>query len=323
MIKMDRIKKYRSLGFVMAGLLFGGCLTKADRPLRIGTSLWPGYEPFFLARDLRYFEPAPIKLVEFSSSTEVIRALRSQVIEAGCLTLDEALLLRNQGLEIDIALVLDISHGGDVIIAKPDILSMKNLRGRRIAVENTSLGAFVLARALQLSGLDISDVTLVPAAANEHEAIFRAGKVDAVVTFEPHKTRIVNRGGRLLFDSTQIPNEIVDVLVVRSDIASQRRTSVRGIIGAWFKSLDYLAQRPDDGIRRIAARMQVSHEEALLAYMGLRIPTKEENRNMLSIPKPPLLDTARKLQSIMMRGNLLSSDFPATELFDSKLWEEL
>ncbi|MDQ6966158.1 MAG: hypothetical protein Q9M23_04455, partial [Mariprofundaceae bacterium] len=71
--------------------LLAAC-TPAPKPdLRIGTNIWPGYEPLYLARSLGLFKDTGISLIEYPSSTETMRALRHGSIEAGALTLDEAL----------------------------------------------------------------------------------------------------------------------------------------------------------------------------------------------------------------------------------------
>lgn len=58
-------------------------------PLRIGTLVWPGYEPLYLARERGYLDPKSVRLVEYPSNSEVTRAFRNRAIEAAALTFDE------------------------------------------------------------------------------------------------------------------------------------------------------------------------------------------------------------------------------------------
>ena len=165
-------------------------------PLKIGTSVWPGYEPLFLARDLGYYENSPVRLVEYTSATQVIRAYRNSAIQAAVLTLDEVLLLVEDGLDPRVVLVMDISHGGDVIIAKPEIKSLSEIRGHKVGVENTALGGYFLTRALETVGLKSSDVGIIFSEVDEHETMFLKGDFDAVVTFTSHPSGT----GRVLMD---------------------------------------------------------------------------------------------------------------------------
>ena len=65
-----------------------------ESPILLGTNVWPGYEPLYLARSLGYWDDSSVKLVEYSSASQVIRAFRNDAIHIAALTLDEVLLLK-------------------------------------------------------------------------------------------------------------------------------------------------------------------------------------------------------------------------------------
>ena len=123
--------------------------------------------------------------LSYPSSSEVIRAYRNGDLEAVAITIDETFLLAETQPNIRIVLVTDISNGADVILAKPEIQSLKDLKGRRVGVESTALGAFVITRALGQVGLSPKDIEIVSLGVSEQERAFKQGIVDAVVTFEP------------------------------------------------------------------------------------------------------------------------------------------
>ena len=62
------------------------------------------------------------------------------------------------------------------------------------------------------------DIKIVFLGVSEHERAFKNGKVDAVVTFGSARTKLLAAGAKQLFDSSQIPGEIVDVLIVSEDV---------------------------------------------------------------------------------------------------------
>lgn len=194
---MNMFYKIFSVLFLVSIVIFNGCNNVYDHHevLRIGTNIWPGYEFLYLARNLGLFKEKPVKLVELTSSTDVMRAFRNNSLEAAALTLDEALLLAQYESQFYIIIVTDFSHGADVIIAKPEIKTIKELKGKTIGVENTALGAFMLSRALEKSGLKRSDVNIVSLDISEHENSFINDHIDAVVTFEPVSSRIRSKGG--------------------------------------------------------------------------------------------------------------------------------
>lgn len=301
----------RRLGATLATLLIlatAGCGQEPAEPIRVGTNTWPGYEPLYLARARDDLPEARIRLVEYPSASEVIRALRNGSLEAAALTLDEALSLAGDGIPIKVFLVTDVSHGGDVILARPGITGMQDLAGKRIGVEATALGAYMLTRALQSSGMSTDDVIVRPMEFNAHENAYRRGEVDAVVTFEPVRTRLINAGAVEVFNSRQLPGEIVDVLVARADVFAQRRDGFRALADSWFRALDFLDAQPDEAARIMARRLKITPAEVLASYQGLILPDRQDNLRMLAGDAPGLQAALDRLHQVMTDNGLLRAD---------------
>ena len=213
-----------------------------------------------------------MRLVEYPSNTEVSRAFRNRAIDGAALTLDEALLLAQDGFGLGVVLVMDISHGGDVILGRAEMRTVRDLVGRRVAVDTGTVAAYVLARALTLNGLERSNVKVVHVDYSEHAAAFQAGRVDAVVNGEPLRSELLASGASLLFDSTAIPGEIVDVLAIRSDYLEAHGAIVTGLLRAWFRAIDYLNANPEDAAARMAVREHITAERFLKSLEVLRHP---------------------------------------------------
>lgn len=305
--------------FLVFYLLFAliACDSKPTSTLRIGTNTWPGYEPLYLARSLNYFDGYNIRLVEHSSASQVIRAFRNGAIDAAALTLDEVLLLLQSGFKPQLVLVMDVSDGGDVIIAQTDIKQFKGLQGKRIGVENTALGAYVLARALEIEGLSPTEINTVAVELNEHDSAFGKRTVDAVVTFEPVRSRLLSKGGQILFDSSQIPGEIVDVLVVSENYMAQHPQQIKGLVEQWFKAVTYLQSNPKQAVKYIGKRLKLEPEAVLGSFQGLHFPQRSENRQLLlgENGAPALLENADRLAQVMFEQKLLNKKVNATSLF--------
>ncbi len=286
-------------------LVLAGCTPNSDKVLQIGTNLWIGYEPLFLARSLNFFSDR-IRLVEFTTASDALRAFRSGVIDGATLTLDEALLLAQDQIDIKIVLVLDTSLGGDTLLGQPQVKSLQELRGRRIGVENSALGAFMLTRALQHSGLTSQDIQVVPLGHNAHERAFQEKSVDAVVTYEPVSTKLKAVGATILFDSSQIPNEIVDVLVVRASFLKENPAIVTEVRQAWFKSVRHLEEQPRESARLMQDRQAVSSPEGVLAmFNGLKLYSFQENQGLLNGGQGSLVASGARLVEIMLAEKLL------------------
>lgn len=298
---------------ILAGV---GCSREPETPLRIGSNVWPGYEPLYLARELGYYPQGSVRLIEYSSSSESIRAFRNGAIDEAALTLDEVLLLAETTPDLSVVLVLDISNGADVIMAQPALSSLRDLKKKRVGLETTALGAYLLTRALQTVDMTPSDVRTVSLEVSEHERAFKEGRVDAVVTFEPVRTKLLAAGARQLFDSSRIPGEIVDVLVVRRTFSAQHRAQISQLVRGWFKALAFTRKEPGRAVSLMAPRERLTADDFQKALLGLHLPDSEENRLMLTGPAPTLIPPAQQLGRVMLANRLIERPPELKGLFD-------
>mgnify|MGYP001302401945 CR=1 FL=1 len=78
----QRLTTRKLLITVLAMLaLLAACTREESSPIRIGTNVWIGSEPLYLARGLEYLDSRQIRLVEYPSASEVLRAFRNQAID--------------------------------------------------------------------------------------------------------------------------------------------------------------------------------------------------------------------------------------------------
>jgi NitT/TauT family transport system substrate-binding protein len=231
--------------------------------------------------------------------------------------MDEALLLAQDHADFSILLILDYSHGGDVIVARPPIDSLEKIRGQRVGVENTALGSYVISRALEIAGLNSEEITVVPVVVDEHERAYDEQRIDVVVTFEPVRTKLLAKGANQIFDSRSIPKEIVDILIVRKNYIAEHPGSVRILVKGWFNALDKLATSPDEAYKIIAKRLAISKEETSASYQGLLLPSLAENKEMLFGDPPPLLAITKRLADKMTEVQLLKQSGDQRRLFAS------
>jgi NitT/TauT family transport system substrate-binding protein len=183
--------------------------------------------------------------------------------------------------------------------------TMRDLKGKSVAVESGALGAFVLSRALALNGMQASDVNVVHLESNEQPKAFEKGTVDGAVTFDPYRAKFLQAGAAILFDSTQIPGEIVDLVAVRASVIKKQPKAIEALLAGWFKATDYMKRDPKDAARRMGIRQQTTGEQFLEAQKGLQVPTREENLRMLGGPTPELAVSGRRLMNLMVDAKLL------------------
>src|SRR5437870_5068068 len=303
--RLQVTKRFSAVACLALLSLLTGCIREPESALRIGTNVWIGSEPLYLARDMGYLNSETVQLVEYPSASEVHRAYRNQAIDGMVISLDELLGLAVDGLQPRIILVVDVSHGADVWVGRRGMRTMRDLKGKSVAVESSALGAFVLSRALAVNGMQAGDVNVVHLESNEQPSAFEKGQVDGAVTFDPYRAQFLRAGASTLFDSTQIPGEIVDLLAVRATVFERHPRAIQALLAGWFDAIDYMKSEPKDAARRMGIRQQTTGEQFLEAQQGLHVPSREENLRMLGGVTPELAVTGRRLMSLMVDAKLL------------------
>jgi NitT/TauT family transport system substrate-binding protein len=271
----------------------------------LGTVPWLGTEPFFLARDEGLF-PSAVHLTEYMNSTHKLRAFHNGVIDAAAVTLEEVVNL-NLGGQVQVVLVLDSSNGADCVVARPEVKTLADLKGKRVGAEDVMLPTYVLHRALEQVKLKVADVQRVHQGPAESAEALRRGEVDAVVGYEPYCQRMVAEGGHVLFDSTRIPGEIVDVLVVRRAYLEANPAQVDALVRGWFAALARLRERPQESVRKMGPRLGIPEENFLQALKGVHYPDAQEQRTLLAGDKPRLPETIERLRKVMVQYTGVSS----------------
>ena len=278
-------------------------------PLRVGINDWIGYEPLLIARDRQLFDPSDLRPVELQATTEVLRGLKSGVLEAAALTLDEALLLAHEGLDITVVAVADISQGADAVLKHPRWTDDASLNGALIAYEGKAVGAYMLARMIEKLHLDAAELNLAEVPAFLHERAYRSGQYDAIVTFEPFRSRLLAEGAREVFSSRQIPDEIVDVLIVRSDVLTSSSERVDKLLAAWEAGRQQLLdKRSDAAMAGVVTRSGLTADELDVVLKGLYFPDLAQSTSLINDHEHGLPASARRLWGVMQRTGLVADD---------------
>jgi NitT/TauT family transport system substrate-binding protein len=273
-------------------------------PLSVASHPWPGYELMFLARDQGWLPKDGIKLLETQSATESIAALREGKAHAAALTLDEVLRVRAAGTALTVVLVFDISAGADVVVSRPDIQNLAELAGKTIGAETSALGALMLAKTLSKAGLKPGDVKVVPIPPEGHIEAWNDSHIDALITYEPSASRLLEQGAYHLLDSRQFPESIFDVLAVRPEAARDHSDALKALVDSHFRGLQQLRRNPQDTAYRIAGRLGLNGDNAQQAFRGLLLPALAQNRSLLAA-KGRLLEVSHELSATMLKAGLL------------------
>ncbi|BAF70862.1 ABC transporter substrate-binding protein [Nitratiruptor sp. SB155-2] len=258
--------------------LFGvGCTHKPSTTLRVGLVNWIGYAPLYVA-EAKGWLPNNIKIVDFPSNYDIIEALKLGTLESAALTLDEVLINYRDLNSYKAVWLIDYSNGADAIVAAPEIKSLQDLRHKRVAFEPKSVQEYLLDRALQKGNLTRGDIIPKPLKYDEALTAWKQKRVDAAATFEPIKTELINNGMHTVFDSSQIPYEIIDLLVVHNSLI--KTFTLKKLIQAYQKGVTFIQADPDSSMQIVANYLHITPREARDALMGVQLPGCSTNKHV-------------------------------------------
>ena len=307
-----------------------GC-SEPTAALRVGTAPYPACELLFLARDLGLLRSREVRLVELLSRADNLRLLEEGALHGAALCLDEIMICRAKRLDLRIVAVLGVSEGADALMAQAGLRAPSQLRGRRIAMEDSAGGTVLLEAALAAASLRLDDVVRVTVTAEQGLAQFRAGAVQAVVTAEPWVTQLEALRAVRLFDSTRVPDRLVNVLAVRAELLERQPAAVRQLVAAHFAALERLARDKAQAWRLMASRLRLPTEQSLAedlpvellpqSFRGLRLPTAAAHRELLR-PGGRFDQAQQAVQQGLIERRLLERPTPLQGLLDTRFLPE-
>ncbi|KAB2962833.1 ABC transporter substrate-binding protein [Zoogloea sp.] len=298
-------RRFLRAGLGTTTLLLGcgsGCSSSRREPIKFATNPWPGYDPLYVAREKGFFDEAGlnVSLVDLTSLGASRRAFERGQVDGCGATLVELLLAADQsGIRPQIAAVVDYSDGADVVIGRNALAGLADLRGLRVAIEPGTLHIQLLALALASVELTVRDVQLVPMPQNAMPAAFADGRVAAAVCFPPESNRLLEKNGKVLFHSGQVPGEVVDTLVFDSSFVARRGPDVQAFVVAYYRAMAFIESHSDEAHAIMARRENVDVAELRATLAGLHYVSRQEQRVLLA-PDGPVARSLDHLQGAMM-----------------------
>lgn len=297
---------------LLCSSFIAGCRYEAE-PLRIGSNRWLGYAPVYIADELGWASSANIRLVEYATSNGVIRGMHNGLLDAALLTLDEAIMLQSTGHDIEILLITNLSSGADVLYARPYIREIHELKGKRIAVEGGTLGPYFLSRILSKAQLSVDDIHVINLPIYMHVEEFNKNTIDATINNSTSHAQLNKAGILPLFTSRDLPNEIIDVLVVNRERTSPE---LRARLSAlWFNSLDVWFDYRDNNDKRLYKRLGLDEASLTLTLNGIVMGDRALNR--LYFGQGLLADCIQKVQSYMIESGQLQQPIDVSKILPS------
>lgn len=251
-------------------------VAQAVQPLTVGYSDWPGWVAWQVAIEKGWFKEAGVDVkfqwFDYSASLDAFAAGK---IDAVTMTNGDALVTGAGGGKSVMVMLTDYSNGNDMIVGKPSIHSVKDLKGKKVAVEQGLVEHLLLLDGLKKAGLKETDVKLVNAKTNEMPQMLASGDIAAVGAWQPVAGQAMKAvpGSHPVYTSASEPGLIYDVLAVNPVSAKMHRAQWLKVVKVWNRVVAYIEdpKTQPDAVRIMAARSGVSPQAYLPLLKGTRL----------------------------------------------------
>ncbi|MGO4722856.1 MULTISPECIES: putative urea ABC transporter substrate-binding protein [unclassified Inquilinus] len=193
-----------------------------------------------------------INVVQINDYVESINQFTAGKFDGVTLTNMDALTIPAAGGVDTTALIVgDFSNGNDGIVSKT-AKSLVGLKGESLNLVELSVSHYLLARALDTAGLSERDVKVINTSDADIVAAFKSPDVGTVVTWNPLLAEVkAEPGASLLFDSSKVPGEIIDLMGVNTATLKDNPDFGKALVGIWYETLALVT---DPGPQGQAAR---------------------------------------------------------------------
>jgi NitT/TauT family transport system substrate-binding protein len=275
------IRKAALVGLGAAALFSTLTASAAKAPLRIAYSDWPGWVAWEIGIKKGWFaeEGVDVQFLWFDYAASMDAYVTGQA-DAVTMTNGDALMTGATGKPSVSILVDDYSNGNDMIVAKPGINSLKDLKGKKVGLEFGLVEHLLLLKGLEMNGMSDKDVTIVNTPTNETPQVLASGAVDAIGAWQPNSGEALKNvpGSKPIFTSADAKGIIYDVLAVSPESLEARRGDWLKVLRVWYRIADYLhdPKNTDEALAILAARVSVKPSEYEAFLGGTYILTLDE-----------------------------------------------
>ena len=272
---MSLRRKFASLAALALSLALSGANAALAAPLTVGYSDWPGWVAWEVAINKGWFKEAGVDVTfqwfDYSASMDAFTAGK---LDGNLMTNGDTLVTGAGGGKGIMIMLTDYSNGNDMIVAKPGIKSIKDLKGKKVGIEIGLVEHLLLLHAMEKAEMKEKDVTLVNAKTNETPQVLASGQVDAIGAWQPISGEAMKAlaGSKPIYTSASAPGLIYDVLAVTPASLNARKAEWIKVIKVWDRVVHYIndPKTQDDAVKIMAARVGLTPE----AYKPLLKGTK-------------------------------------------------
>ncbi|MBB5537685.1 putative urea ABC transporter substrate-binding protein [Rhizobium giardinii] len=254
---MQNFSKMLSITALAASLAVGMTSSAFAAPktdFKVAWSIYVGWMPWGYAADNGIVKKwadkygLTIEVTQFNDYVESMNQYTAGAFDAVTLTnMDGLSIPAAGGVDTTAVIVGDFSNGNDAVILK-DKASLADMKGQNVNLVEFSVSHYLLARALESLKLTEQDVKVINTSDADMVGAYKTADVSAVVTWNPLVATILeDPTAKKVFDSSQIPGEIIDLMVANTDVLKDNPNFGKALAGIWYETAALMTADTDEG----------------------------------------------------------------------------
>lgn len=277
--------------------------TQDDVPIiKVGVVTWGGYiggqyfnEGFKASTKSRFYKEYGIEvefiiLDDFEASRN---AWKAGEVDLLWVTADafptETQALIDGGYDPRIVFQADWSRGGDAIVTNHSINSVRDLKGKKVAVALGTPSHSFLLLMLQADELEYTDIIVVGVkSAVDAASSFKNGAVEAAVVWSPDDQDCLRTvtGSKILKSSKEAPFIIADCFFAKEEFIGQHQKELTGLVEGWLKGaaeINSNQEAKEKAVKILAEGLNIDVELACKSIDNVRLTTFGDNINFFNL----------------------------------------
>lgn len=259
-----KILQLMSASALALGVLAGATApvaAKEKTEFKLAWSIYVGWMPWGYLEDSGIMDKwgdkygIDVEIVQFNDYVESINQYTAGAFDGVSATnMDTLSIPSGGGVDTTALIVGDYSNGNDAVILKGEG-GIEALKGKSVNLVELSVSHYLLARALDSVGLEEADLDgVINTSDADMIAAYATDDVEAVVTWNPLVSEITgsNENANVLFDSADIPGEILDLMVVNTQTLADNPAFGKAVAGAWYELMALMAAGDEAALTAMA-----------------------------------------------------------------------
>jgi len=303
-----RAARFLLIALALAVTACSGSEEDASAPrtdFNIGWSIYAGWMPWPYAQQagiVKKWEDkygVKITFVQVNDYIESVNQYTAGKLDGVTVANMDALTIPAAGGKDTSAIILgDYSNGNDAVLLK-GADGVAGIKGRQVYLAELSVSHYLLARALETSGMKLTDVKTVNTSDADIAAAFSAPDVTAAVAWNPQVTTMKGVAGtKAVFTSADIPGEILDLMVVDTAVLKANPNLGKALAGIWYETMTLMARQDAEGAaaRAAMAKLAGTTPEEFEGQLATTFLYADPKAALMAMASPDLVTTMTRVR---------------------------